>query len=120
MMIPGEVIVKNKTIQLNKNAMVKILSVTNTGSRPVQVGSHIHFFEINRCMMFDRPAALGYRLDIPSGTAVRFAAGETKEVRLIPIAGNRRLFGMNNLMDAQLNQTSREKAILQAKLKGFM
>jgi urease beta subunit len=119
-MIPGEIIIKNKRIQLNKNAEVKTISVTNNGNRPVQVGSHIHFFEINRCMNFDRTAALGYRLDIPSGTAIRFAPGETKAVNLILIGGNQRLFGINNLTDAQLNQTSFDKALLQAKLKRFM
>ncbi|MEI3337051.1 MAG: urease subunit beta [Clostridium sp.] len=121
-MIPGEVIIKNDFIEINTYAgdeEKKVISVINKGDRAVQVGSHFHFFEINRCMKFSREEAYGYRLNIPSGTAIRFEPDEVKEVELVKISGNQRIEGFNNLTDSQVNITNKGKAILNAKLKGF-
>lgn len=94
-MIPGEVIPAAGEITLNAGAQVTVLMVANTGDRPVQVGSHYHFAEANPGLAFDRAAARGQRLDIPAGTAVRFEPGQSREVRLVPLAGARRVFGFN-------------------------
>ncbi|WP_417727826.1 urease subunit beta [Roseovarius sp.] len=94
-MIPGEVFPAPGDIILNADAPVTVLMVANTGDRPVQVGSHYHFAEANSGLSFDRDAARGQRLDIPAGTAVRFEPGQTREVRLIPYGGARRVFGFN-------------------------
>jgi urease subunit beta len=92
-MIPGEVLPADGDITLNAGAPVTVLMVANTGDRPVQVGSHYHFAEANSGLSFDRDAARGLRLDIPAGTAVRFEPGQSREVRLIPYGGARRVFG---------------------------
>ena len=94
-MIPGEVFPASGDIVLNEGAPVTVLVVANTGDRPVQVGSHYHFAETNPGLSFDRAAARGQRLDIPAGTAVRFEPGQTREVRLVPLSGARRVFGFN-------------------------
>lgn len=94
-MIPGEILCAAGDIVLNPDAPVTVLVVANTGDRPVQVGSHYHFAETNPGLSFDRAAARGLRLDIPAGTAVRFEPGQTREVRLIPLGGARRVFGFN-------------------------
>jgi len=94
-MIPGELFPAEGEIALNAGAAVTVLEVANTGDRPVQVGSHYHFAEANAGLSFDRAAARGQRLDIPAGTAVRFEPGQTREVRLIPYGGARRVFGFN-------------------------
>jgi urease subunit beta len=94
-MIPGELFPAPGQITLNEGAPVTVLMVANTGDRPVQVGSHYHFAEANPGLAFDRAAARGQRLDIPAGTAVRFEPGQTREVRLVPLAGARRVFGFN-------------------------
>jgi urease subunit beta len=94
-MIPGELFPVDGEITLNAGAEVTVLEVANTGDRPVQVGSHYHFAEANAGLSFDRAAARGQRLDIPAGTAVRFEPGQTREVRLIPYGGARRVFGFN-------------------------
>ena len=92
-MIPGEVIPKAGDIELNAGAPQITLEVANTGDRPIQVGSHYHFYETNAGLSFDRDKARGMRLDIAAGTAVRFEPGQTREVRLIPLAGNRVVYG---------------------------
>jgi len=92
-MIPGEIIPKPGEIELNSGATATTLEVANTGDRPVQVGSHYHFFEANAGLRFERDKARGMRLDIAAGTAVRFEPGQTREVRLIPIGGDRVIFG---------------------------
>jgi urease subunit beta len=92
-MIPGEVIPASGTIEINQGATQIVLEVANTGDRPIQVGSHYHFFETNAGLRFDRDQARGMRLDIAAGTAVRFEPGQTREVRLVPIGGDRRVFG---------------------------
>ncbi len=94
-MIPGEVFPAEGTILLNAGAPSIILMVANTGDRPVQVGSHYHFAETNPGLRFDRDAARGMRLDIAAGTAVRFEPGQSREVRLVPYGGHRRVFGFN-------------------------
>ena len=94
-MIPGEVFPAAGDIVLNEGAEVTVLMVANTGDRPVQVGSHYHFAETNPGLSFDREVALGKRLDIPAGTAVRFEPGQSREVRLVPLSGGRRVFGFN-------------------------
>ena len=94
--------------------------VANTGDRPVQVGSHYHFFEVNRRLVFDREKAYGYHLDIPSGTSVRFEPGEEKEVQLTRMGGRRRVFGFNDLTCAQTEECTKAAAVEQARLKGFL
>ena len=94
-MIPGEVFPSDDDLILNAGAEVTVLMVANTGDRPVQVGSHYHFAETNPGLAFDRDAARGKRLDIPAGTAVRFEPGQSREVRLVPLAGARRVIVYN-------------------------
>ncbi len=118
-MIPGEVMIKNKEIVLNEGLEVRIITVKNEGDRPIQVGSHIHFFEVNKFMKFDREKTFGFRLDIASGTAVRFEPGESKEVQLVSLAGNKIVKGINNLTDGQVNTVALKGSLLKAELKGF-
>jgi urease subunit beta len=92
-MIPGELFLKDEDIELNRGRESVTLSVSNTGDRPIQVGSHYHFFETNPALKFDRKKARGMRLDIPAGTAVRFEPGQTREVTLIALAGKRTIYG---------------------------
>ena len=92
-MIPGEVITKDGDIELNKGAATTVLEVANTGDRPIQVGSHYHFYETNEALRFDREKARGLRLDIAAGTAVRFEPGQRREVTLVPYGGQRRVYG---------------------------
>ena len=94
-MIPGEVITAEGDIQLNEGAGTISLKVANTGDRPVQVGSHYHFYETNPALEFDREAARGMRLDIAAGTAVRFEPGQERDVTLVPFGGDRKVFGFN-------------------------
>jgi len=101
-MIPGEIVVAGGEIELNAGRATVTLSVANTGDRPIQVGSHYHFFETNRALAFDRDKARGCRLDIPAGTAVRFEPGQTREVRLVAYAGARRVFGFNGKINGAL------------------
>ena len=94
-MIPGEILPASGEIVLNKDRTAISLKVANTGDRPIQVGSHYHFAETNSALDFDRRAALGYRLDIPAGTAVRFEPGQSREVSLVPYGGSRVIYGFN-------------------------
>ncbi len=94
-MIPGEIVTAEGEIEINRGRESVTLDVANTGDRPVQVGSHYHFYETNAALDFDRERARGMRLDIPAGTAVRFEPGQSREVRLVPYAGLRRVFGFN-------------------------
>ena len=111
-MIPGEIFFAEDEIELNAGREKKTIEVANTGDRPVQVGSHFHFFEVNRALIFDRAAAYGFRLDIPSGTAVRFEPGDTKDVTLVALGGNRRVMGLNNLTNGVLdNPETKNSAI---------
>ncbi|MCP5368940.1 MAG: urease subunit beta [Hyphomicrobiales bacterium] len=101
-MIPGEVITAEGTLTLNEGRDTITLSVANGGDRPVQVGSHYHFFETNEALEFDREAARGRRLDIPAGTAVRFEPGQSREVTLVAYAGTRTVFGFNAKINGAL------------------
>jgi urease subunit beta len=92
-MIPGELLIQGGVIELNKGRKGVTLSVANSGDRPIQVGSHYHFFETNPALKFDRKKARGMRLDIPAGTAVRFEPGQTREVKLVALAGTRTVYG---------------------------
>jgi urease subunit beta len=102
-MIPGEVITQDGEITLNADRAALTLTVANSGDRPVQVGSHYHFFETNAALQFERERSRGYRLDIPAGTAVRFEPGQTREVQLVPFAGARRIYGFNAKIMAALD-----------------
>jgi urease subunit beta len=94
-MIPGELIVDDGEIELNAGRKIVVLEVANSGDRPIQVGSHYHFYETNGALQFDRAASRGYRLNIPAGTAVRFEPGQTRKVELVEYAGERRVYGFN-------------------------
>lgn len=101
-MIPGEYIVPEREIELNAGRPTVNLRVANTGDRPIQVGSHFHFFEVNGALQFDREQARGMRLDIPAGTAVRFEPGDEKDVVLVPLVGSRQVYGFNAQINGQL------------------
>jgi len=101
-MIPGEVVTVEGDLDLNAGAAAVTLQVANTGDRPIQVGSHYHFFETNPALHFDRAAARGMRLDIAAGTAVRFEPGQAREVTLIPFGGARRIFGFRQAVMGEL------------------
>src|SRR6266436_2768381 len=103
-MIPGEIFPASGEVILNKDRAAISLEVANTGDRPIQVGSHYHFAETNAALAFDRRAALGYRLDIPAGTAVRFEPGQSRDVRLIPYGGARLIYGFNQAVMGALPQ----------------
>lgn len=120
-MIPGEIFFAEDEIELNPGREKQTIAVNNIGDRPIQVGSHFHFFEVNRALSFDRAAAYGFRLNIPSGTAVRFEPGDTKEVTLVALGGNRRVIGLNNLTDATLdNPEIKDTAIANARQLGYI
>jgi urease subunit beta len=101
-MHPGEYILSDEPIELNGHRDTTRVVVRNSGDRPIQVGSHYHFFEVNRALDFDRQAAYGMRLDIPSGTAIRFEPGEEKEAPLVAFTGARRVYGHNGLVNGSL------------------
>jgi urease subunit beta len=102
-LIPGELIPEPGELELNAGRPVTTLEVANSGDRPVQVGSHFHFYEANAALKFDRDAARGLRLDIPAGTAIRFEPGDSRSVQLVPLAGGRRVFGFNGLINGPLD-----------------
>lgn len=104
-MIPGEIIPIEGDIELNTGRPTVRLQVANKGDRPIQIGSHFHFFEVNESLNFDRDRAKGMRLDIPAGTAVRFEPGDEKEVILVPFAGSRQVYGFNGKINGQLETT---------------
>ena len=101
-MIPGELFIKDGEIELNAGRKTVTLTVANSGDRPIQVGSHYHFFETNPALNFDRDKARGCRLDIPAGTAVRFEPGQTREVQLVPYAGARRVVGFRGQVNGKV------------------
>ena len=101
-MIPGEYILRKEPIVCNKDRESITLTVINRGDRPIQIGSHFHFYEINEALEFDREKAYGKRLDIPAGTAVRFEPGNEKQVQLIDLVGKRAVYGLNNQVDGPL------------------
>ena len=104
-MIPGEYFIKDGEIELNKGRKAVTLTVANSGDRPIQVGSHYHFFETNPALKFDRKQARGMRLDIPAGTAVRFEPGQTREVKLVALAGKRTVYGFRQEIMGRLQKS---------------
>lgn len=120
MVNPGQILCASGSIELNSGRKLKQITIANTGDRPIQVGSHYHFFEVNKALKFDRVAALGFRLNIPAGTAVRFEPGDTKQVQLVAIGGNRQVYGLNNLVDGDLDdEDTRRRAIEKMLANGF-
>lgn len=117
---PGKKICEEGFIELNEGRQTLTLSVINSGDRPVQVGSHYSFSETNAALKFDRIAAIGYRLDIPAGTAVRFEPGEKKEVQLVEIAGQHIVFGGNNLIRGKIAHDTKQEIIERIKNSGFI
>jgi urease beta subunit len=118
--IPGELLPGKGKIILNEGRKTQTLKVKNTGDRPVQVGSHFHFFEVNKVLDFPREKAFGMRLDIPAGTAVRFEPGDEKEVDLVEVAGKQYIYGLNNLTNGSIKQASvKQRALRLAKEQGF-
>ena len=103
-LVPGEIITSNDDIVLNEGREAVVIGVTNTGDRPIQVGSHYHFFETNDALAFDRDVTRGFRLDIPAGTAVRFEPGQSREVALVSYSGNRIVHGFNGRVNGPLEQ----------------
>ena len=101
-MIPGEIITQPGTIELNAGRETKEIEVANTGDRPIQIGSHFHFYEVNSALEFDREVTKGMRLDIPAGTAVRFEPGDEKTVNLVEIAGTKEIYGFNGLVEGEV------------------
>lgn len=118
-MKPGEIIVKDENIILNQGRKTVKVSVSNTGDRPIQVGSHFHFFETNKALEFEREKAFGMRLDIPSGTAVRFEPGEEKEVQLVEIGGTKEVYGLNALTSGNIAEGNKAFAMDKAKTAAF-
>ncbi len=109
-MIPGELFIKDGEIELNKGRKSIVVSVSNTGDRPIQVGSHYHFFETNPALKFDRKQARGMRLDIAAGTAVRFEPGQSREIKLVELAGTRTIYGFRQDVMGKLEKGKLEKA----------
>ncbi|PSB13183.1 urease subunit beta [filamentous cyanobacterium CCP1] len=103
-MIPGELLVDPGEIELNTGRETITITVANTGDRPIQVGSHFHFYEVNKALSFDREQARGMRLDIPAGTAVRFEPGDQRDVTLVPLVGKREVYGLNGLVNGALDK----------------
>ena len=116
----GEIIPADREITLNEGKETVTVLVANTGDRPVQVGSHYHFFEVNKCLSFDRVKVYGFHLDIPSGTSVRFQPAEEKEVQLTAMGGRKRVFGLNDLTCARAAEDTKKASVENAQLKGFM
>lgn len=118
-MIPGEYILAEGDVIANEGRREIELEVANTGDRPIQVGSHFHFFEVNRALRFDRGAAFGMRLNIPAGTAVRFEPGDSKKIVLVEIGGSRIVHGLNGLTNGNADETTKERALKRAAEQGF-
>ena len=120
-MIPGEYFIAKGHIVANVGRRTQQLVVVNTGDRPVQIGSHCHFFEVNPLLAFDRALAFGMRLNIAAGTAVRFEPGEEKEVTLVELAGARKAFGMNNLVNGETtSQEAKQRSLDKAEQHQFL
>lgn len=110
-MIPGEYILQAGDIIANEGRATANIVVVNTGDRPVQIGSHFHFFEVNRQLQFNRETAYGMRLNIPAGTAVRFEPGEEKEVILVALGGAQKVYGFNNLVNGEISEENKEQSV---------
>ncbi|HUY13296.1 MAG TPA: urease subunit beta [Terriglobia bacterium] len=118
-MIPGEYLLADSPVTANAGRRVVELTVENSGDRPIQVGSHFHFFEVNRALRFDRSQGFGMRLNIPAGTALRFEPGEAKSVALVEIAGNRTVYGMNGLTNGGTEASNLRESLKRAEQLGF-
>lgn len=118
-MIPGEYILAQGDIIANEGRATTKVTVVNTGDRPVQIGSHFHFFEVNKEMKFDREKAFGMRLNIPAGTAVRFEPGEEKTVELVEFGGAKKVYGFNNLVDGSTKSKNKKSAMEEVADKNF-
>ncbi|HEU4323966.1 MAG TPA: urease subunit beta [Roseiflexaceae bacterium] len=117
---PDRYLLRDEPVELNAGRRTALITVRNTGDRPVQVGSHYHFFEVNRALEFDREAALGMRLNIPAGLAVRFEPGDTREVELVEFGGLRRAVGFNGLANGSTTTAQgRRNALRRAREQGF-
>ena len=119
-MVPGEYLLAEREIVANSGRATLELVVANTGDRPIQVGSHYHFFEVNKALAFDRGRAWGMRLDIPAGTAVRFEPGDEKVVPLVALAGAREVHGLASLADGPTDEAGRAGAIERAAREGYL
>lgn len=117
-LIPGEYFLSDRPVVANANRKVSHVTVSNTGDRPIQVGSHAHFFEVNKALSFSRKAAYGHRLNIPAGTSVRFEPGETKEVEVTEYGGKKTVYGFSGLVNGRL-ASKRSSALAGAKRRGF-
>ncbi len=119
-MIPGEYILAEGNIECNVGRITIKVAVVNTGDRPVQIGSHFHFFEVNKQMQFDREKSFGMRLNIAAGTAVRFEPGEEKEVELVAFGGKQSIYGFNNLVNGfTLNKETKQQSLINLSAKNF-
>lgn len=118
---PGEWLLSDQPVEINVGRRTCKLKVRNTGDRPIQIGSHYHFFEANRALHFDRPQAMGMHLNIPGGLAVRFEPGDEKEVELVEFGGTRQVVGFNNLVDGGMTaQSTVKRALQRARDLGFL
>ena len=118
-MIPGEYLLAEDDVIANDARREIELEIANTGDRPIQVGSHFHFFEVNRALQFNRGAAFGMRLNIPAGTAVRFEPGDSKKVTLVEIGGTKRVFGLNGLTNGAVDDSAKPAALKRAVDQSF-
>jgi urease beta subunit len=118
-MIPGEYLLAEGDVIANAGRREIELEIANTGDRPIQVGSHFHFFEVNRALHFDRAAAFGMRLNIPAGTAVRFEPGDSKKIILVEIGGSKHVYGLNGLTNGLADETTKPGALKRATDHGF-
>lgn len=108
-MIPGEIITLSGDLELNQGRKIQQITVANSGDRPIQIGSHFHFYEVNSALLFNRELVRGMRLNIPAGTAVRFEPGDEKNVELVDFVGSREIYGFNNLIEGKLDQKKKDK-----------
>jgi len=118
-LIPGEYLLASDPIIANDGRATITLEVANTADRPIQVGSHFHFFEVNRTLSFDRASAFGMRLNIPAGTAVRFEPGDTKKVTLVALGGSATVYGLNALTNGATTEAAKPEALARASAAGF-
>ena len=118
-MKPGEYILRSEPVLANVGRETAEVEVANHGDRPIQVGSHVHFFEVNKALVFPRAAAFGMHLNIPAGTAVRFEPGDLRQVSLVAFAGRREMYGVNNLCNGPLTDERRDEALARARNQGF-
>ncbi len=118
--VPGEIIPAEEPVTINEGRETTTVTISNTGDRPIQIGSHFHFFEVNKALEFDREQAFGMRLDLPAGASIRVEPGEDKEVDLVELGGTKRVTGLNSLTEGSLrSESGKKEALRRAKKKGF-